>query len=109
MKKFINTTAMAAAFVTLCISLLRDFGVYATFKRAAIAYIAFTVVGTILGLVFRSGIQDEWVQDDRRRQMEAQKHIEDERMAKEATRQAERDRRKDERKKQLIGEESNSL
>ncbi|MBC8425359.1 hypothetical protein H8E07_14660 [bacterium] len=109
MKKFVNTTAMTAAFVTLCFSLLRDFGVYATFKRAAIAYIAFSVVGTILGLIFRAGIQDEWAQDEKRRRMQIHQRLEEERLDQEATRQAERDRRKEERKKQLIGEDSNSV
>jgi len=108
MKKFVNTTAMTAAFITLCFSLLRDFGVYATFKRAAIAYIAFAVVGTLLALVFRTGIQDEWVQDEKRRQLQIRRQHEDERLEQEATRQSERDRRREERKKQLIGEETHS-
>ena len=106
MKKFVNSFAMSAALVTIVHAFIRDFGALATLKRAALAYFAFFVVGSILAFVFRIGIQDDWAREDADRRLLANKAKEAERLKAEAERQAERDRRKEERKRQLIGEES---
>ncbi len=101
---FVNSAAMGAALITILHALLRDFGALPTLKRAAIAYFAFYLVGSLLSLVFRAGIHDEWVREDHERILRKQQEQEETRLKAEAERQAERDRRKEERKKQLIGE-----
>lgn len=109
MRTFVNTAAMGAALITILHALMRDYGALPALKRAAIAYFVFYLVGSILGLVFRTGIRDEWDRAEQEQQLSAQQAREAERLRAEAAREAERLRRQEERKKQLIGEETQSI
>ncbi len=105
MKKLVNTTALTAAFAAVCFALVRDYGILATLKRAAIAYFVFYALGAVLVMIFRAGIQDDWIREDWSKQ---RAHLEVEatkRAEAEAKRVEEKKRRKTERKQQLIGEE----
>ena len=108
MEKLVNTTALMAAMAAVCFALWRDYGVLATVKRAAIAYFAFYGIGSLLALVFRAGIQDDWIREDWARYQQAQKKHDEKRTSDEVERQAEKERRKVERKKQLVGEDTNA-
>ena len=57
-------------------------------------------------MVFRTGIQDGWNRDDLKLKQRAEKTKDSERLQRQADRQDERDRRKEDRKKSLVGEES---
>jgi len=106
MTKLVNTMALAAAFAAVSFALTRDYGILATLKRAAIAYFAFYGVGAVLVMIFRAGIQDDWIREEwrsRRAKIEAEKAR---LAAADAERVEEMKRRSEERKKQLIGEQS---
>ncbi|MBU0742391.1 hypothetical protein KKG45_00875, partial [bacterium] len=104
MKQLVNTTALAAAFAAICFALFRDYGLLATLKRAAIAYFAFYGVGAILVMIFRAGIQDDWIREDWARRQARLAAEETKRAETEAARLDEMKRRKAERKQHLIGE-----
>jgi hypothetical protein len=72
MQKLISTISMSAALVTVMFSLWRDYSLLVTMKRALIAYVVFFIVSSILALIFRSGIEDEWQKEASRRAMEEQ-------------------------------------
>ncbi len=63
MQRLVNTIAMTAALVAAGMALWRDYGVLVTFKRAAIAYFAFFIVGSLLAFVFKAGIEEEWIRE----------------------------------------------
>jgi hypothetical protein len=105
MQKIVNTTSLAAAFAAVCFALARDYGVLATLKRAAIAYFAFYALGAILVMIFRAGIQDEWIREDWLKHQTNREERERRRMEEDAKRVEEMKRRKEERQKQLVGED----
>lgn len=76
MTKLVGTVAMVAALVAVVVSLGQDLGAMATLKRAGLSYFAFYVVGSVLVVVFRSGIEDEWIRDEMRRKEEAKRRRE---------------------------------
>ena len=104
MKKLVNTTALSAAFVAVCFALVRDYGLLATLKRASIAYFVFFAISAVLVMIFRAGIQDEWIREDWAKRQSLQEIEEAKRTQSEAERLEEMTRRKTDRKKQLIGE-----
>ena len=93
MRKFVGACAMALALISLGHDMWRSYGVVVTLKRAAIAYFAFYAVGSLLALIFRTGIQDEWVREDWLRR-KAEKELRNEaRRKEEAQRLEEKQRR----------------
>lgn len=70
MSKLVNTLAMTAALIAVLASLWQDYGLFVALKRAALAYFAFYVVGAVLMLIFRTGIEDEWKLAEQRRREE---------------------------------------
>ncbi|MBC8426613.1 hypothetical protein H8E07_21060 [bacterium] len=106
MKKIVNTTALSAAFAAVCFALIRDYGILATLKRAAIAYFAFYALGAVLVMVFRAGIQDDWIREDWGRQRAMMDADLQRRKDEDAARVEEKKRRKAERQKQLVGKEN---
>ncbi len=105
MQKIVNTTALSAAFAAVCFALIRDYGVLATLKRAAIAYFAFYALGAILVMIFRAGIQDEWIREDWAKHQAVSDAELEKRKTEDAARVEEMKRRKAERQKQLVGED----
>ena len=77
MQKLIGTTAMTAALVAVMFSLWRDYSLLVTLKKALISYVAFYIVGAVLVLVFKSGIEDEWQRDAARLEQEKRKRKEE--------------------------------
>lgn len=74
MTKLVSTVAMTAALTAVLVSLWQDYGPAVALKRAVLAYFAFYVVGAMLMLVFRTGIEDEWkLAEQQRREMEKRK------------------------------------
>ena len=79
MQKLIGTTAMTAALVAVIFSIWRDYSLVVTLKKALISYVGFYIVGAVLVLVFKSGIEDEWQRAAARRETEKRKKQEKER------------------------------
>lgn len=97
MKRLINTSAMTAAMIVIAHGLYQNYGVLAIAKRTGITYVAAFAIVSVLVMVFRHGIQDDWIlEDNRRREVEAKRKREA-RLAEEEARLAEQLRRKEEK------------
>jgi uncharacterized membrane protein YcjF (UPF0283 family) len=59
MRRLVNTIALGAALVTVGVSLWRDDTAWTALTRAAIAYLAFFIVGALLALAYRAGVVAE--------------------------------------------------
>ncbi len=97
MSKFVNVMALSAALASLVYDIWRDYGALATAKRAALAYFAFFAVGSLLSLMFKTGIQDEWVREDWQRRRAEKARLEQVRVAEEIRRLDEKKRREAEK------------
>jgi len=64
MQKLTGTIAMTAALVAVIVSLWQDYGFLITMKRALLAYFSFYILGAVLVMVFKTGIEDEWIKSD---------------------------------------------
>ena len=60
MQKFVNTVAIAAAPTAMLVCLWQDYGLLVTVKRAVIAYLVFYGVASMLALIYKTGIVDDW-------------------------------------------------
>ncbi len=60
MQKFVNTVAIAAALTAMLVCLWQDYGLLVTVKRAVIAYLVFYGVASMLALIYKTGIVDDW-------------------------------------------------
>jgi hypothetical protein len=95
--RFVNVLALGAALTSLICDIWRDYGALAAGKRAALAYFAFFIVGSLLSLMFKTGIQDEWVREDWQRRRIAKARQEQARAAEELRRLEEKKRREAEK------------
>lgn len=59
MKRLVQTVALAAALVSLGVSLYRTDPLWTACKRMVLAYLAFFFVAGLLALAYRSGVQAE--------------------------------------------------
>jgi len=74
MQKLAGTTAMIAALVAIIVSLLQDCGILVGLKRAFLSYFVFYVISAVLVMVFKAGIEQEWIKSDlRRKELEKRK------------------------------------
>jgi hypothetical protein len=95
--RFVNVMAMGAALISLICDIWRDYGALAAGKRAALAYFAFFAIGSLLSLMFKTGIQDEWVREDWQRRRAEKTRKEQERATEELRRLEEKKRREAEK------------
>jgi len=75
----IQCLAMGAALVAIVVGLADGYGALVTLKRAVISYLAFSIVGSLVGIVFRLGIEDDWIREAWHRHLEEQRKREEER------------------------------
>jgi hypothetical protein len=74
MQKLSGTTAMTAALIAIIVSLMQDCGILVGLKRAFLSYFVFYVVSAVLVMVFKAGIEQEWIKTDlRRKELEKRK------------------------------------
>jgi hypothetical protein len=74
MQKLAGTTAMIAALIAIIVSLLQDCSILVGLKRAFLSYFVFYVVSAVLVMVFKAGIEQEWIKSDlRRKELEKRK------------------------------------
>jgi hypothetical protein len=86
MKRLVGMTAMTAAMVVIGHGLLQDYGVLTVMKRAGLAYLAAFTVASLLVMIFRHGIQDDWIREENGRRLAEQKRKREARMAEEEAR-----------------------
>ena len=67
MQKLAGTVAMSAALVAVIVSLIQDYGIMVGLKRALLSYFVFYVVSAVLIMVFKAGIEQEWIKNEQRR------------------------------------------
>lgn len=77
MRKLVGACATAFALISLGHDLWSNYGLLTTLQRAALVYFVFYGVGSLLALVFRTGIQDDWVREDRRRRVDGGRRYEE--------------------------------
>ena len=107
MRRLVGTTAMTAAMVVIGHGLIQDYGVLAILKRAGLAYVAVYAVTSILVMVFRHGIQDDWIREDTERRLLQMKKKREERLAEEERRIEQQMQRKQEERGKLPANEAN--
>ncbi len=67
MQKLAGTIAMTAALVAIIVSLMQDCGILVGLKRAFLSYFVFYVVSAVLVMVFKAGIEQEWIKAEQLR------------------------------------------
>jgi len=109
---WIQTLALTAALVAVVSGLAEGYGALVTLKRAVIGYLAFAIVGSLVGLVFRLGVEDDWIREawqrhqEWQRQREEKRRREREKRQQEQAAQAEQERRQREQAAAASGTET---